>query len=575
MKGATMLRTQALRLLGLGLLMALTASCAKQAYPTGGPKDTTAPKALEAKPQNESRHFNARQFYIQFDEYVVLKDADNNVLVSPPMAQKPEFTTKGRGVLVKIKDTLQPNTTYLFQFKEAIADFTEGNLLPSYEYVFSTGDAMDTMMLAGSVVNARSGKPWKETLSVLAFRGDTPLSPGDTAAPSPAFVTRTDKEGRFAFHYIPAGRYRLVALEDKNKNLRVDSTEAVAWDTTLLAAADSIDSAALARLLVSAPERRAQRLLKAEFTAKGRIVVSTLLPMTNPVLTGEPLEWRLNTRGDTLDIWCRDELCDSTVLVLTTDEGLRDTLRLRYRASSRRGRGASPAVKPPLMQTLCDGTKAFYDSLMLAFSAPVTAVADSLYAEVMHLKDSAVGRCHVVLSPDAMRARLDTLLRSGDEYSVRIPAGLFADLYGHLSDSLLFRLTPKDYGTLTLKVGNLTGYPLLVEVLDAKDTVVKSLGVEETEGQSATLKFTHLAAGDYRLRAVVDRNGDGRWTPGDYRLGRQPEEHFLYEKTLSLREKWEMEEHWTVGRSATPSVLLPGRLANPGVINAKTAAPLR
>ena len=151
------------------LLALLATACAKQGFPSGGPKDTAPPVPVGCQPANESRNFDGNRFFVEFDEYVVLKDAANNVLVSPPLKQTPEYKTKGRGFVVQMADTLQPNTTYLFQFKEAIADFTEGNVLPSYEYVFSTGDAMDTMMLAGSVLQARNGKPWTETVSVLAL----------------------------------------------------------------------------------------------------------------------------------------------------------------------------------------------------------------------------------------------------------------------------------------------------------------------------------------------------------------------------------------------------------------------
>ena len=155
------------------LLLLFISGCARQGYPTGGPKDEDPPIALGCKPDNGSRQFNANEFYIQFDEYVVLKNPNDNILVSPPMKQQPEYTTKGKGILVTIKDTLQPNTTYLFQFKEAIADFNEGNLLPSFEYVFSTGDAMDTLMLEGHVLDPRSGEPWKETVTVAEFNSDT------------------------------------------------------------------------------------------------------------------------------------------------------------------------------------------------------------------------------------------------------------------------------------------------------------------------------------------------------------------------------------------------------------------
>ena len=491
------------RLLLLSTLLLIVA-CAKQGYPTGGPKDVAPPTAVGAKPANETRNFAAHQFFVEFDEYVVLKNPDDNVLVSPPLSQKPEYTTKGHGVLVRLKDTLRANTTYLFQFKEAIADFTEGNVLPSYEYVFSTGDRMDTMMLAGSVANARDGKPWKETLSVLAFR------PGDTV---PALVTRTDKEGRFAFHYIPEGRYRLMAVEDKNKNLVADSTEAVAWDTTFHAALDSVDSSRMATLHISAPDRRAQRVQKAEFTSRGHIVVSTLLPMRQPTVTGEPLQWRLNECRDTLTLWCLNEQCDSTVLVLA-DEGLQDTLKLRYRA-------------------------------------PVTPARDILQAEVMSLKDSTVAYYPILLDSSGMRARIMASLRSGEEYRLRMDDSLFSDLYGHPSDSLHFKLTPKDYATLTLNISNRTGQPLLIEVLDSKDTVVQHSSLQS---HHSTLKFIHLPAGEYRLRAVIDRNGDGRWTTGDYTLGRQPEGYRMFDKTLQLREKWEMEERWIVDEKTNEGV---------------------
>lgn len=512
----------------------LISSCAKQGYPTGGPKDTTPPKAVGSKPQNETRHFKGKQFFIEFDEYVVLKNAEQNVLISPPMAQKPVFSTRGMGVQVRLQDTLRPNTTYLFQFKEAIADYNEGNVLPSYEYVFSTGAQMDSLMIAGNVLNARNGNPWGEVLTVVGYRD------GDTM---PSLVTRTDKRGNFAFHYIPDGHYRLMALDDKNRDLRIDSTEAVAWDTLRHAAADSIDSSALVRLRISAPERRRQRVLKAEFTDRGRIVISTLLPMQHPTLAGEDVEWRLNMRGDTINVWCRNELCDSTVLMLA-DEGLADTLKLRYRAPSKRGRGRSTSAdKPPLMKTLCSGNAAYYDDLRIAFTAPVTVTAAPPEAEIMYLKDSSTSRCPIVLDSSGLRARLETSLKSGEQYRVRLEDSLFSDLYGHPSDSLVFTLTPKDYGILTMHIDNGTGYPLVVEVLDAKDTIVQ----RQPLAASGTLRFIHLPEAEYRLRAIIDRDGNGQWTTGDYFLRRQPEEILLFGKSLQLREKWELEEKWELG----------------------------
>lgn len=582
----------------------LIGSCARQGYPTGGPKDETPPVALGTRPANESRGFDGKEFYIQFDEYVVLKNATENVLVSPPMKEKPEFTTKGKGVLVKLKDTLQANTTYLFQFKEAIADFTEGNLLPSYEYVFSTGEAMDTMMLSGQVVDARSGKAWKESVTVMAYRvesGERRVE-SDTMATTvqPDYVTRCDKEGNFAFHYIPEGRYRLVALEDKNRNLRVDATDPVAWDTMLVAshpqarrlpASDSTQDNLLAAnaikqsnnqaitLRLSAPENRQQRILKSEFAEAGRIVIVSQLPMQNPHLVDERAQWqwRLNEKRDTLTAWCFDAKRDSARLVIS-DTGLQDTLKLRYTVSRKGGRRMAGAKeeKAPLMKALCDGNKAYYDDLRLAFTNPIVEVADSATAEIMYLKDSTVSRHPVVLDTDGIVARImATGIKSGEQYRVRLAEGLFTDLYGNRSDSLVFTLTPKDYGTLSIDIDNRMGAPLVVEVLDSRDTVVQ---LSPLNAQQSTLKFLHLPSGDYRLRAVVDADSNGRWTPGDYRLQRQPELFILFEKTLSLREKWEMEERWTVEppKPKTPErkVLDGSRALTPAITPLQPSKPM-
>ena len=594
-------------------LLSLVSACARQGYPTGGPKDETPPVALGTRPANESRGFDGKEFYIQFDEYVVLKNATENVLVSPPMKEKPEFTTKGKGVLVKLKDTLQANTTYLFQFKEAIADFTEGNLLPSYEYVFSTGEAMDTLMLDGQVVDARNGKAWKESVTVMAYRvesGERRVESGerrtenDTMATTvqPDYVTRCDKEGNFAFHYIPEGHYRLVALEDKNRNLRVDATDPVAWDTTLVAshpqarqhpASDSIQDNLPAvnaikqshnqaiTLLLSAPENRQQRILKSEFAEAGRITIVSQLPMQNPRIEDERAQWqwRLNEKRDTLTAWCFDAKRDSARLVIS-DTGLQDTLKLRYTASRKGGRRMAGAKeeKAPLMKALCEGNKAYYDDLRLAFANPIVEVADSATAEVMHLKDSTVSRCAVVLDKGGIVARImATDIKSGEQYRVRLAGGLFTDLYGNRNDSLVFTMTPKDYGTLSIDIDNRMGAPLVVEVLDSKDTVVASQAL----ARSGNLRFLHLPSGDYRLRAVVDADSNGRWTPGDYRRQRQPEQSVLFEKTLSLREKWEMEERWTVEPPKakalerktvldSPKTLMP---ATPGTLPIRTSTP--
>ncbi|MBQ9417808.1 MAG: Ig-like domain-containing protein [Bacteroidales bacterium] len=536
----------------MAVVLLSASACAKQGYPSGGPKDTTPPVVVEAKPKVGTRHFDQPMFTLHFDEYAVMKDADRNVIVSPPLKHKPEYVVKGKRLQVRLTDTLLPEATYLFQFKEAIADFNEGNVLPSYEYVFATGEDMDTMMLCGRVVSAHNGKPWKEQVAVLAYRDSLGMADTVAAQRAPDYQTRCAADGSFAFHYIRQGDYRLVAVEDKNRNLRVERGEAAAWTASAATATDSLDSTRLVQMHISAPDVRRQRLLKSEFTTRGRAMIVSYLPMQSPTLTGDSLEWRLNAGRDTLRVWFRNEQCTEATLVLT-DTALADTLRLRFQPPRRKRRvkGTEAEEKPEgLVKAICEGSKAFYDDLRLAFTTPILAPADSLTAEVMHVADSHLTRCTFEVDSLGLGARLHLTLQAGEKYRIRLRQGLFTDLLGHPSDSLEFTLTPCDYGSIKLHISNLTGQQLAVELLDDKDSVRQ---VQPMSGSSEVL-FSHLKAGEYRLRAVVDTDANGVWTTGDYFTARQPETTVDFEKSLQVRERWEIEERWMVALPLSPTL---------------------
>lgn len=545
-------------------VLILAGACARQGYPSGGPKDSTPPKVLGVSPQNGSLLFDRQEFLIQFDEYVQVKDADNNVLISPPMAKKPEYVVKGRGLLVRIKDTLRPATTYLFQFKEAVADLNEGNPLPSFEYAFSTGSVIDTMELSGRVADALSDKPRENPVSVMLYQGG---APGDSliAKEAPAYITRCDKDGRFRFTHIRPGAYRIVAVEDDDKNMKYGPTEAMAFCDSLVQAvlppvrkadsaqADSLktapqtaDSALSARpeglvLRVFKSEHLPQRILKSEFLRAGRVQISAQAPFEAPSLSDpDSLVWSLSPKKDTLDIWTRNEKCDSLRLVVSDPSGIRDTLSLRLK--KKKGSAAQP--KTPLMRSLVKNSHPFFDTLRLRFDNPIHSIlgADSL-VEVLSLDDSLTTLCPLVLDSTRLGAWIDFRPKPGARYRFRIPQEHIFDLYGHPADSLSFSTTctkESDYGTIRIAL-DLGPGSIVVDLLDEKEAVAAH---QQAEGPQ-TLSFSHLAPGKYRLRAIFDSNRNARWDPGDYWHSLQPEQVLYFPKTLDLRPNWEMEEVWS------------------------------
>lgn len=596
--------------------MLLLAACAKEGFPSGGPKDEKPPVVLNAIPQNGSSNFTDKEFLINFDEYVTVRDAENNILISPPMKHKPEFGTKGRGILVRIKDTLMPNTTYLFQFKEGIADFNEGNVLPSYEYVFSTGSSIDSMSIHGQVQDAFSQKPSTDPITVVAYSAqqvvdfDSLRRAADTlqrqssyadsivSLQQPMYMTRCDKEGRFQLNHLRQGQYLLLALNDGDKNLRLNTGEAMAFLDTLVtaqhmpAAPDTAttDTAILSdstlsatdSILNSTPSPNAvyppitpvtlnlslakterQRVAKSEFKAKGHIEIVTMCPLSSQYTlryldstVAAPLYIAPNAKNDTLLIWTPNRNCDSISLVLS-DTNFTDTLRLHFHSNPQaKDNKPIPGAKPASMRNIVSATHPYYDTLHVAFLYPVDSlvVSDTFPQPVtiLSLADSTTSHCSLQLAANcthsaSTRASILFQGKPGQKYQITIPEGCVRDVYGRLNADAL------TINTELTKVENYGNIHVQVTLPDSATTFIVQLINEkgdalsqQTVVHSAKLSFLHLKGGKYSLRAISDTNNDGQWTPGDYYLHRQPEQVYYYAKNLELRENWDISEKWQI-----------------------------
>ena len=76
-------------------------SCANMGSgPQGGPRDMTPPKYIFSTPERSAVNAKPQKAEIIFDEYVVLKDAQD-VIVSPPMELAPEIKSVGKKVSIK------------------------------------------------------------------------------------------------------------------------------------------------------------------------------------------------------------------------------------------------------------------------------------------------------------------------------------------------------------------------------------------------------------------------------------------------------------------------------------------
>ena len=204
------------------VIVNVVSSCAKMGNPDGGWFDETPPKVIGAEPEDKGINVNSNKIKILFNEFVKIDNANDNVIVSPPQLEQPEIKAGGKRILIELKDSLKPNTTYTIDFSDAISDNNEGNPLGNYTYSFSTGDRIDTLEVSGNVLEAENLEPVKGILVGLH-----PVSDSLQSAASSVFdkdslflktpllrVSRTDSRGHFVIKGIAPGSYHVFALQD-------------------------------------------------------------------------------------------------------------------------------------------------------------------------------------------------------------------------------------------------------------------------------------------------------------------------------------------------------------------------
>lgn len=186
--------------------------CAQIGMPTGGPKDTLPPVLLAVQPNEGTTNFTGNIIRFTFNEYIDLKEPFNNILFTPLQKRNPVISYNRKTITVRLRDSLDVNTTYLLQFGRAVTDYNEGNPLPGLTYVFSTGNFIDSLKLSGNITVAETGLTDSTMLLLLYKNLD------DTAVQKlkPDYITRPDGKGNFLFTNLPPTPFRLYGLKDSD-----------------------------------------------------------------------------------------------------------------------------------------------------------------------------------------------------------------------------------------------------------------------------------------------------------------------------------------------------------------------
>lgn len=577
--------------LGMGTLFY---SCANMATPNGGPYDEQPPRFVSSTPAPNQTDYKGKKVEILFDELIQIDKPSENVIITPPQMEMPVIRSAGRKVVIELKDTLKPNTTYTIDFTNSIADNNEKNVFENFSFAFSTGDVIDTLEVSGTVLNAENLEPMKGIMVGLHS------NLADSAFVSLPFdrTSRTNDKGQFTIRNIAPGTYRLFALNDVNRDYKFDQPgEEIAFLDTLIVPSfeaairqdtiwkdsltiDTIVSVGFTRFLPDGLELRLfkekferQYRLKPERNQENRLTLKFNAPLdTVPALAPlnfQPADtsWYFIQPADagrSVHYWLTDSLVwqqDTLLVAVTFPESdslniLRaktDTVQfLMRRRPEKKKKNKDDEPDPPVflgMTIDAPGSMDLFDTVSVVFDEPVL----DLPKEAFYLDQKVDTLWQPVdfdFFPDSANSLgffINRPWKYGEEYRLEVDSATIVSLYGKENNgySGTFKIKKEEeYGHLYINIEGIdtTAY---VELLNGSDLPVRKARVKE-----GGVLFMDLKPDKYYARLVVDENGNGLWDTGKYAEKRQPEKVYYYPKMFTIMQNWQVEETWNV--PATP-----------------------
>lgn len=589
----------------VALLLVVLGACANMAQgPTGGKADVTPPECLGSNPKDKALNVSNKRIEIQFNEFLQLNNPSKELVVSPPQKISPSAKAIGKKIVVELRDSLQPNTTYTFDFGNSIGDYTENNKVNNFLYSFSTGDHIDSLTISGIVLNAETLVP-EEEVTVGIYSDET-----DSLFTTKKFerIGKTNAEGRFTIRGVAGQKYRIFALRDMNNNHYFDqSSEAIAVQElpmeipalevtekidTVYGDSMKIDTIITHKMFNYKPDDVVLRLFEEEqhFQKFDKIErpdrrffslyferMENSIPKVNLVDTMVE-NWYVteaSLKADTVKYWFTDsalvkkdtvriavsyQKTDSAGALIPAVDTLKASLSagflkneaktiqqqlIQKKKAEKRNR---PYKRTNLLNVTPFSLVEVYDQPTLEWQNPIASLDESkihLYLAKDTTKSPLPFSVSFVESrANAKAYKVNTQgLDPEETYVLEVDSACAYDYYGNHNDPILLRFRKKgesEYAKLTLRITNVEG-PAFVELLKASDTPIRKVAVKNGEAF-----FDNIPPSTYFARLILDANNNQTWDTGKYEDGLLPECVYYFPKAMKMRANWEMTEDWDV-----------------------------
>ena len=527
----------------VALFILLITGCAQPGVPSGGPVDKSPPEVLKSIPINESVNFTGSSVQVTFDEYVQLNDINNQLIISPPLTQKPEISLKKKTLKIEFTEALLENTTYSVNFGEGVKDYNAGNILRNYIMAFSTGPELDSLAVSGKITDAFTSEG-KENVKVMLYNS---LEDSLPRTVKPYYFSQTDTEGNYNIKYLPEGAYKLFALEeldgdflynnlDENIGFLDTSLRLSPLDTIAPVVNISMFNEELDYGYISSVKTDSTGVFKIAFSSPQRDVLAFHKTETDSI----NIVSRLNRGKDTLFCYTKlgKPICvrraDTRFL---TAEVLIDTLEITsYDVAEVYALNKATKITSEMGRQVLPNQKLIFES-----SLPIKALDSSKIKFVY--SDSLDVLSYQLSVLDEFHFMVKTKLMPKKAYRLEFfPGGVNSIFQLIESDSTVFKwnvLEDKDLGEIIIKL-NLASSNHLVQLTNGKGEILHVV----TPKAGETISFNNLKPASLSMKLIEDDNQDGSWTTGSYDLKRQPEKVIRFPQKLEVRANWSQEFTW-------------------------------
>ena len=515
----------------IGLVLS---SCAIQVAPGGGEKDVQPPKLISSVPENSALHYSGKTIELNFDEYIQLKDVATQLIVSPLLKEAPVVKLKKKSILIALDDTLSESTTYTLNFGSSIADVNEGNVNENFQFVFSTGDHIDSLSISGAVQNAKDLKTDAGFL-VMLYHSNADSVP---LLSRPDYFSRTAKDGSFHIHNIAPGRYKIIAMKEGDGDYKyTPSIEAIGFVDSMVTASDeNIRLSVFTEITAGSINKTYSEIPGKAGVVFNQGVKAKTIQWLSDLSRLELYNVRWSENGDSLSIFYKNRNADSLSFRLP-EAFPKDTIVIRLlKLESRQGRGLGFNISP-----LVPADQPYFKPYQLTANRPLSKVD---LKRISLMEDSVPLTIELTIT-DSLRSsfELRNQWKEKKNYSLIFYPNAFTDIFGETNDTLQFKFRTKsetDYGAVSIKVDSLFLGHYILQLVDGED----KLFYQQEFRQSTKLDFSRLEPRIYRLKLISDSNGNGKWDPGIYLQHVHPEKVLYYPDNITIRANWDVEIKW-------------------------------